>query len=117
MTKRKLPMESPFFTTSELAEYLRLSPIYVQQTSAMRPHLLPPRFNHPGRRLLWHKDDVLAWVEAGRIYKEPEPLTNLKGWANGLVKKPVPAFKNASSTTNGKKLEVLQELPRKPALR
>jgi excisionase family DNA binding protein len=110
-------MESPFMTTEELAAYLRLSPMYVQQSASMRPHMLPPKFNHPGRRLLWHKDDVDAWIAAGRVYKEPEPLIDLRGWAKGLVKKPVPVFKNTSSPANGKKLDALEPLPRKPALR
>lgn len=115
--QRKLVMESPFLTAEELAAYLRLSHSYVQQSASSRPDMLPPRFNHSGRRLLWHKDDVDAWIEAGRIPKEPTRLIDLRGWAKGLVKKPVPALKNTSSPTSGKKLDALEPLPRKPALR
>lgn len=59
-------MESPFLTAEELAQVLRVPVQFVKRNASYKPELLPPRFNHPGKKVLWHRDDVTAWIEAGR---------------------------------------------------
>jgi len=65
-------MESPFLTAEELAQVLRVPVQFVKRNASYKPELLPPRFNHPGKKVLWHRDDVTAWIEAGRTAR-PSP--------------------------------------------
>lgn len=49
-----------------LSKALSIPLTTVRQYSSRHPEKLPPRLNHPGRKLLWAVQDVRAWVEAQR---------------------------------------------------
>lgn len=66
-------MESPFLTVEELAELMRLPVASVRKYASSNPERLPPRFPTFGRRIIWHKDDVIAWIEKGRKLSRASP--------------------------------------------
>lgn len=60
--------ESPYMTTKELAVLIRSTPEAIR---AMRYRGTAPRGSRVGRRVLWHRDDVTAWLDARR---DADPL-------------------------------------------
>lgn len=49
-----------------LADALSLPLNTVRQYASKFPEKLPPRMNHPGRKLMWSVADVEAWVQKHR---------------------------------------------------
>lgn len=44
-------------------------------TNAKYAHLIPRPFKFPGsRRLCWHKEDVLEWIQRAKPVQPPEPV-------------------------------------------
>lgn len=57
----------------ELAELIGRRESTVRADVTRRPHTLPPRTKLPGsNRVLWHPEDVIAWLEKCR----PAPTSN-----------------------------------------
>lgn len=54
---------SPFLTLQEAAAYLRLNP---RTLDNMRQRGTGPLYSKHGGRVRYHRDDVLAWVNASR---------------------------------------------------
>ena len=57
------PSRSPFLTTVEAADYLRLAPHTLDN---MRWCGTGPKFRKHGGRILYHRDDVKSWSETNR---------------------------------------------------
>ncbi|MBX3459220.1 MAG: helix-turn-helix domain-containing protein [Planctomycetes bacterium] len=55
-------MESPLLEAAEAAEYLRVSRALLYEMHRDEKCPAPVRM---GRRVLWRKDELLAWVNAG----------------------------------------------------
>lgn len=58
--------QNPFalLTVEDLAKILRRAIATIRTDAVRRPGSLPPRCRIPGRRLLWRREDVLAWAES-----------------------------------------------------
>lgn len=54
---------SPYLTLQETAAYLRLSP---RTLDNMRQRGTGPLYSKHGGRVRYHRDDVLAWINASR---------------------------------------------------
>lgn len=54
---------SPFLTVEEAAAYLRLRK---RTLDNMRWQGTGPRFRKHGGRILYHRDDIIAWSESSR---------------------------------------------------
>ena len=54
---------SPYLTQMEVAAYVRLTP---RTLDNMRQRGTGPLYSKHGHRVLYHRDDVLAWVAATR---------------------------------------------------
>lgn len=54
-----------------LADALSLPLNTVRQYASKFPEKLPPRLNHPGRKLMWSVEDVEAWVRSHRAISTP----------------------------------------------
>jgi predicted DNA-binding transcriptional regulator AlpA len=59
--------ESPYMTTEELAALIRSNPVAIH---SMRHRGTAPRGQRVGRRVLFHRDDVAAWMQA-RLDADP----------------------------------------------
>lgn len=57
-----------------LADALSLPLNTVRQYASKYPEKLPPRMNHPGRKLMWSVADVEAWVQKHRAVSTPAQL-------------------------------------------
>lgn len=57
-----------------LADALSLPLNTVRQYASKYPDKLPPRMNHPGRKLMWSVEDVEAWVQKHRAVSTPAQL-------------------------------------------
>jgi len=58
--------DTPFLGINELAELLQRTPGSIRNQIFRDPGSLPPRFSKPGERMLWHRDDVEAWIAKRR---------------------------------------------------
>lgn len=56
-----------------LADALSLPLNTVRQYASKYPEKLPPRMNHPGRKLMWSVADVEAWVQKHRAVSTQAP--------------------------------------------
>lgn len=73
-------MESPFMNAEQLAAYLNTSVKHLKEVAKRRPQELPPRFSRPGQPMMWHRDDVTAWVERRRKESRARELSR-RPWA------------------------------------
>jgi predicted DNA-binding transcriptional regulator AlpA len=58
--------DSPFITIKEMAQFLGTSTGSIRTMLCRDPGQLPPRFSGPGKRIVWHRDDVEEWVKQKR---------------------------------------------------
>jgi len=63
MTMPDNDLTSPYLTLQETAAYLRLNP---RTLDNMRQRGTGPLYSKYGGRVLYHRDDVLAWINASR---------------------------------------------------
>lgn len=64
-------IESPWMTVEEVAEYLKTTPEALHQ---LRTRGDGPPAHKVGRRLLFWRDDINAWVGAHREPEKPKPV-------------------------------------------
>ncbi|TCI11414.1 DNA-binding protein [Dyella soli] len=61
------------FDIDDLSALLHRPQHTIRNDASRAPHRLPPRCVLPGqRRLLWRKDDVMAWLAAAVVPSMPE---------------------------------------------
>lgn len=71
---RHRPIDSPYKTVDEAAEYLRLNP---RTLNNMRSAGRGPCFHKHGRRVLYHIDELAKWSGlTKKTMKEPEVETH-----------------------------------------
>jgi predicted DNA-binding transcriptional regulator AlpA len=58
--------DSPFVTIHEMAKFLGTTAGSIRTMLTRDPTQLPPRFSAPGKRIVWHREDVDEWVEKRR---------------------------------------------------
>ena len=77
MTNAEMP--SPFLTLAEAAAYLRLNP---RSLDNMRQRGTGPVYTKHGARILYHRDDLVAWSTRSRRRTTTEKVSAPPGFAN-----------------------------------
>lgn len=70
-------MQDQILTVEQLGALIHKSPASIRSDASRKPGVLPPICRLPGnKRLLWRREDVLAWVE-GFVQRSPvAPVTS-----------------------------------------
>jgi hypothetical protein len=64
-------MQDQILTVEQLGALIHKSPASIRSDASRKPGVLPPICRLPGnKRLLWRREDVLAWVE-GFVQRSP----------------------------------------------
>lgn len=81
-------MQDQILTVEQLGALIHKSPSSIRSDASRKPEVLPPICRLPGnKRLLWRREDVLAWVE-GFVQRSPvSPLTSVSPTTAGPKKR------------------------------
>ncbi|GAB2808118.1 hypothetical protein GCM10027021_35920 [Dyella kyungheensis] len=73
---RSAALAGEMFDVDDLAALLHRQVHTIRNDASRAPYRLPPRCALPGqKRLLWRKDDVLAWLAAA-VAVETQPMSS-----------------------------------------
>lgn len=75
-------LESPFLTEKEAAEFLRLAPGTLQNKRLAGNG---PTFRRHGGRVLYLRDDLRAWSDAGRASSTSAPRPSCEAEQHGAA--------------------------------